>query len=401
MPCVNTSIPRSEGSSGVRRGVSALHSTHRAGPFRTGRIKFGIYRLKPGAAVGYSARWEKSLGRAAARVVSRTVTDHGSLKQPTAQPASGPAGSPQDDPPASLRHEAEKGASVIVAVDQMPASLPVLRWAAQTAWVHGGSLTIIYVMAKTSGGVPFDILSAADDRVSAARWTLADAAAAARSWQPGLAVATRLIHDEPGHGLLANSTNASLLVLGSGTHGELHDRLFGSSARHCITHGRVPVALVPARSDDLDPRPPRLVVGIDDTPAASATLRFALTEAAVRNLTAHVVHTWTDPIQPPTSSMAMPIPADVISCRDVAQRILDDALTAARTAAPGVTVTCELANAAPETALADASRHAQLLIVGHHHHSRLVDLVLGSVCDHVMHRSGCPVIVVPHPHETE
>jgi nucleotide-binding universal stress UspA family protein len=293
-------------------------------------------------------------------------------------------------------------ADVAVGVDELPASLSAVRWAADTAHLHSRSLTIIHVLPRTSTGVPFDVLSPADDLIDATQHLLAEAAAAARARQPGLSVHTRLVQDEPRHGLLTYGNMAAILVLRACAHRQVHDRFLGSTSRHCLTHATTPIALIPPTDEDpQQSRPHRVVVGVDDGPDAATTLRFGLAEAATRGLAVHLVHSWTEPFQPTAPTMALPLPVEAPMWQAVAQRVLDDAITAARRTAPRITITGELAHTKPEPALINASRTAQLMIIGRHQHHRLIDLLLGSVCDDVIHHTGCPVIVVPHTHSQQ
>jgi nucleotide-binding universal stress UspA family protein len=48
----------------------------------------------------------------------------------------------------------------------------------------------------------------------------------------------------------------------------------------------------------------------------------------------------------------------------------------------------------PATVLVDASRGAEMVVVGPCGHGALVGLVLGSVTDHLTRHAACPVVVV-------
>lgn len=59
-------------------------------------------------------------------------------------------------------------------------------------------------------------------------------------------------------------------------------------------------------------------------------------------------------------------------------------------------VTSRVAPGRPGQVLVEASRHAQLLVVGSHGHGDLVGRLLGSVSEHCVYHAGCPVVVVRH-----
>ena len=56
----------------------------------------------------------------------------------------------------------------------------------------------------------------------------------------------------------------------------------------------------------------------------------------------------------------------------------------------------QLEGAGVDTVLAETKkRHADLIILGSHHHSTIYDLLVGSVTHDVLKRAHCPVLVVP------
>jgi nucleotide-binding universal stress UspA family protein len=61
---------------------------------------------------------------------------------------------------------------------------------------------------------------------------------------------------------------------------------------------------------------------------------------------------------------------------------------------PSVAASERVAEATPADALIDASRGADLLVVGSRGRSALAGLALGSVSTAVLHRAYCPVAVV-------
>lgn len=57
-----------------------------------------------------------------------------------------------------------------------------------------------------------------------------------------------------------------------------------------------------------------------------------------------------------------------------------------------------MTHARPGPALTDASRRAQLLVVGARGRGELSGLLLGSVSQSALHHADCPVLVVRAPH---
>ncbi|GIE29728.1 hypothetical protein Ait01nite_027730 [Actinoplanes italicus] len=72
----------------------------------------------------------------------------------------------------------------------------------------------------------------------------------------------------------------------------------------------------------------------------------------------------------------------------------DALVTVVRNAFPGVAVGAEATVAHPAEVLTHASTGAQLLVVGSRGHGAVSGLLLGSVSQHLLRHSACPVVVV-------
>lgn len=140
-----------------------------------------------------------------------------------------------------------------------------------------------------------------------------------------------------------------------------------------------------------------IVVGVDGSDHAHRALTWAMKEAAIRHvpLTVLAVHTvaasgWTgNPI------ILAGEQEDVDKIRNAAQE------AAAKTAAeigqpqpPSVTVRAVAGFPAHE--LIEASREAELVVLGSRGVGGFARLTMGSVSSQVVHYAHCPVVVVPH-----
>jgi nucleotide-binding universal stress UspA family protein len=133
----------------------------------------------------------------------------------------------------------------------------------------------------------------------------------------------------------------------------------------------------------------RIVVGVDGSPSSVAALDWAARQAELTGSSLELVMSWE---WPTTYGAPFAFPADY-SPADDAQKVLDDAATALRAAHPGVDIHASLAEGHPAPVLVDASKGAQLLVVGCRGHGEFAGMLLGSVSEHCVTNAHCPVLV--------
>lgn len=141
------------------------------------------------------------------------------------------------------------------------------------------------------------------------------------------------------------------------------------------------------------PLPHRIVVGVDGSPSSTAALAWAARQAALTGSTLEAVTAW----EWPTSyGWSAPIPTDYDAADD-ARRILDDALKVVRDEYPDLVVRPDVVEGHPAPVLTDASRGADLLVVGSRGHGEFVGMLIGSTSGHCVGHARCPVVVVRGP----
>jgi nucleotide-binding universal stress UspA family protein len=133
----------------------------------------------------------------------------------------------------------------------------------------------------------------------------------------------------------------------------------------------------------------RIVVGVDGSDASLDALRWALRQAQLTNSELAAVSSWYYP------SQIAEFVADDIDWGARARSLLDEAL-ASVDAEGDVTVTRTTAQGHPAQVLCDASKDADLLVVGSRGHGGFAGMMLGSVSVHVSAHADCPVVVVRH-----
>jgi nucleotide-binding universal stress UspA family protein len=141
---------------------------------------------------------------------------------------------------------------------------------------------------------------------------------------------------------------------------------------------------------------PGIVVGVDGSAHARAALDWAMREAAVRHAPLHVL-TVNPAMHSPWSTRALTMPAQASAVQE-ARQAAEDAVTAAARElgeAQPESVTVTAFSGFPAQALIDASRGADLLVIGSRGAGGFEALLLGSISHQVVQHAACPVVVVP------
>ncbi|CAN5243609.1 universal stress protein [soil metagenome] len=138
------------------------------------------------------------------------------------------------------------------------------------------------------------------------------------------------------------------------------------------------------------PRVGRIVVGVDGSDASVEALRRGIRMAEALHTSLEVVTTWTFGTEFATS--------DWSPDRDAEEIVAESAAKAFGGAHPDwVTLTTREGRAAP--ALIEASRGAEMLVVGSRGHGGVAGLLLGSVSAECAEHANCPVLVMHAPRQ--
>jgi nucleotide-binding universal stress UspA family protein len=139
-------------------------------------------------------------------------------------------------------------------------------------------------------------------------------------------------------------------------------------------------------------QPLPVVVGVDGSHEALAAADYAAGEAQRRGLPLALVHGFTWPlIYPPLTGDYHP--SDPLP-RTKAGMMLTAAAERIRDAYPDLTVATELIDGHAAAVLAERSRQATLVVVGHRGEGGFAELLAGSVAIHTATHAYCPVVVV-------
>jgi nucleotide-binding universal stress UspA family protein len=137
-----------------------------------------------------------------------------------------------------------------------------------------------------------------------------------------------------------------------------------------------------------EPDRPKIVAGIDGSPSSLAALEWAARQADLTGSALVVVGAW----RLPGTYAAAGITDEYDPAADM-QRVLDHSLHAIQQRHQTLQATGQVTEGYPGPALVDASRDADLLVVGSRGHREFTEILLGSVGMHCATHAHCPVLV--------
>ncbi|WP_208378817.1 universal stress protein [Cumulibacter soli] len=138
----------------------------------------------------------------------------------------------------------------------------------------------------------------------------------------------------------------------------------------------------------------RILVGVDGSPASIDAIKWAAQQAELTGSALIAVTSWSIP-----ASYGVAFGGeDAVDWRANAEQAQTEALTEALGENVG-NVERVIEQGHPSYVLTEATNSADLIVVGSRGHGGFAGLVLGSVSQHVVSHSACPVVVTRHPKE--
>lgn len=132
-----------------------------------------------------------------------------------------------------------------------------------------------------------------------------------------------------------------------------------------------------------------ILVGTDGSKHADEALSWAVEEARLRRLPVTVVHAWDYNYYPAG------VFVEAGTLEEESQKMLDEAVAPFQKEYPDLTINTHLIKTSSgAAALVEASKDADLVVVGSRGRGGFVGMVLGSVSNAVVHRAHCPVVVI-------
>ncbi|WP_031161678.1 universal stress protein [Streptomyces durhamensis] len=286
---------------------------------------------------------------------------------------------------------------LVVGVDGSESSLLAIDWAVDEAARHGLPLRLIHasLWERYEGTQP----ALGTDRPAGtdmAQHIVASGMERAQLRNPEVKVSGDVLHDDAVSVLLRTGPETFALVTGSRGRGEVAGLLLGSVSLAVAARAVCPVIVVrgavPNRQGSFD----RVVAGVSDSTGRVSTVRFALREAERRGCALTAVRAWRTPAQERVDH-GLIADDDPRLCEERASAGLDDALREATREVPAVDIHRRPVEGPAHRVLLRASAEADLVVVGARRRQGQSGLQLGRVAHALLHRSDCPVAVVPEP----
>ncbi|MGW0748175.1 universal stress protein [Streptomyces sp. NPDC002587] len=281
--------------------------------------------------------------------------------------------------------------TVTVGLDGSGESLAAVAWAADEARRRGLALRLLHVWSLEPD-VHAPLIGPGARRHLNEVLPRTTAGEVQRT-HPDLEVLVRQRCGEPAAVLCEAAEESELLVLGSRGLGGFAGFVVGSVALAVVARTRHPVVLVRGP----EPTPGGgVVLGLDLSHPSDEVLEFAFSQANRLGLPLRVVHS------PRPSGGYGPDAAEAASAMPPGAAAAATAHTLAqvigqwRHTFPRVRVTAEIRPGHPARHLLDASRAADLLVIGRRNRDSRLGPHTGGVTRTVLHRSRTPVAVVPH-----
>ena len=134
----------------------------------------------------------------------------------------------------------------------------------------------------------------------------------------------------------------------------------------------------------------RIVVGVDGSEHGNAAFRWALEEARLRQGDIIAIFAWQMPM------IGLPGAFDRDEIERLSTAFLDEALSAVAENSP-VAITRIVAQGDVSLSLIEASRDADMLVLGSRGRGGFAGLKLGSVSQACVQWAQCPVVIVKRP----
>ncbi|NLE80003.1 MAG: universal stress protein [Rhodococcus sp.] len=285
---------------------------------------------------------------------------------------------------------------IVVGIDGSASAEQALSWAVREAALGGCPLSVVTThLVPGLNGVPRQVpIGFADRWEQEGKDRLTRALEVARDVDPDRAVeiTTTLGVRPPAAELVAQSSDATMLVVGANRQGILQRTMLGSVSSTVVSQAKCPVAVIRAEpGSDVNSLAGPVVVGVDGSEHSEKAVSMAFREASLRNAELLAVHAWSDVIL--TLAPDGGTPAEWARAAENATATLSERLAGYSAEFPEVKVRKSVVQDRPVRHLREHAETAQLLVVGRRGRGGLASMVLGSTSSALVHSAACPILV--------
>jgi nucleotide-binding universal stress UspA family protein len=187
-------------------------------------------------------------------------------------------------------NSAESPGPVVVGVDGSEAAIGAAEWAVKEAIHQDVPLRLVYVIQIADG--PMRSADASSAEEDYAESSLRAARLAVEATGLPVKIDTAVLDGDADSALIAESSSATLICVGSVGIGRVANMLLGSTAAILAEEAHCPVAII--RRDGQSPPPEAGVIAVvvDDQPGNDGVMRWAMEEARVRRARVLALGVW-------------------------------------------------------------------------------------------------------------
>jgi nucleotide-binding universal stress UspA family protein len=140
------------------------------------------------------------------------------------------------------------------------------------------------------------------------------------------------------------------------------------------------------------PEGPRIVAGVDGSDSSLSALRWAIRQAGLTGAAVDAIAAWHYPV---SGYGYVPVgTGEDFDFEAITKKVLADAISSSLEPGSDVRVRSYVIEGNAAQVLIDASKGAELLVVGSRGHGGFTEALLGSVSQHCVHYAHCPVVVI-------
>jgi len=289
---------------------------------------------------------------------------------------------------------------IVVGVDGSSGSRVAVQWAADDAKLRNVPLTLVHVIPATAGEWLESSL--------VPEWMRGQRARGRQVIDEALEIANESCRRGPPQlycempsalavlGLVDQSKDADLVVVGCLGTGTLRGRHMGSVSSGLVYHAHCPVAVIHDGVElNADAERAPVLVGIDGSPESELATAIAFDEASRRKVGLTALHAWSD--ESVFDEIVTRAGRRWAELRAVQDEALAERLAGWGERYPDVSVRRLIVRDEPARQLVDQSELAQLVVLGSHGRGGFAGMLLGSISAAVVLMARVPVIVARQP----